>query len=197
MGIISRAADTYYTYRLVRTLATPWTDQEAYRLGIIDEDGKVLRKGNTLKTQEEKSAYTLFHRLSFNLKRILEALPFGKSRLANFAAALFLIKEETNLSDDQIKKALEKVFTDLEFDDIITESFWNTTDDGDLAPGAYSLHSDIASPMTGELIAKKGSRVIVPAMCEAVDHVFGTPVYKVRHAPTKTDIYVTPKDIVR
>src|SRR5210317_1223900 len=100
MGIVSRAADTYYTYRLVRTLATDWKDQEAYELGIIDENGKVLRKSNTLKTTEEKSAYTLFHRLSFNLKRILEALPFGKTKLASFAAALFLIKEETGLSED-------------------------------------------------------------------------------------------------
>ena len=69
MGIISRAADTYYTYRLVRTLATSWEDQEAYRLGIIDENGKVLRKSSTLKTQDEKSAYTLFHRLSFIMAR--------------------------------------------------------------------------------------------------------------------------------
>lgn len=195
MGIISQAADTYYTYRLVRTLATKWEDQEAYKFGIIDENGKVLRKASTLKTTEEKSAYTLFHRLAFNLKRTLETLPFGKSRFASFAAALFLIKEEAGLSERQLAHALEKL--GFEPDDTITESFWNMGDDGCLSPGVYSLHNDIASPSTGEIVAKKGTRVIVPAMCESKDSLFNTPIYEVKHAPTKTNIYVTPQDIVR
>lgn len=195
MGIISQAADTYYTYRLIRTLVTKWEDQEAFKYGIIDENGKVLRKASTLKTSDEKSAYTLFHRLAFNLKRTIEMLPFGKSKLASYATALYLIKEETNLSDKQLRKILDKM--ELDLDDTISESFWNMGEDGCLSPGSYSLHTDIASPKTGEMIARKGSRVIVPAMCEAVDHIFGEPIYCVRHANTKTDIYVTPKDIIR
>ena len=195
MGIVSRAADTYYTYRLIRTLATDWKDQEAYELGIIDENGKVLRKSSTLKTQEEKSAYTLFHRLSFNLKRLLEALPFGKSRLASFAAALFLIKEETGLSEEQIKKILDDM--DLSFEDDLLESHWNMIDDNVLSPGTYSLTEDIASPSTGEYIARKGTTIIVDGNCEAVDNLFGTPIFEVKHAPTKTKIYVSPKDLVR
>lgn len=195
MGIISRAADTYYTYRLMRTLATKWTDQEAYALGIIDENGKVLRKASSLTTQEEKSAYTLFHRLSFNLKRILEALPFGKSRLASFAAALFLIKEETGLSERQLQHLLDKL--DIDFEDDLTESTWNMIDDDTLSPGTYSLVRDIAHPSTGEMVAKKGTRVIVPAMCESKDSLFNTKIFMVHHAPTKTDIYVTAKDLVR
>ena len=195
MGIISRAADTYYTYRLMRTLATKWTDQEAYALGIIDENGKVLRKASSLTTQEEKSAYTLFHRLSFNLKRILEALPFGKSRLASFAAALFLIKEETGLSERQLQHLLDKL--DIDFEDDLTESTWNMIDDDTLSPGTYSLVRDIAHPSTGEMVAKKGTRVIVPVMCESKDSLFNTKIFMVHHAPTKTDIYVTAKDLIR
>lgn len=195
MGIVSRAADTYYTYRLIRTLATDWKDQEAYTLGIIDENGKVLRKSNTLKTQEEKSAYTLFHRLSFNLKRLLEALPFGKSRLASFAAALFLIKENTGLSEEQIKKILDDM--EISIEDDLTESHWNMIDDNVLSPGTYSLSEDIASPSTGEYIAKKGTAIIVDVNCEAVDNLFGTPIFEVKHVPTKTKIFVSPKDLVR
>ena len=195
MGIISRAADTYYTYRLMRTLATKWTDQEAYALGIIDENGKVLRKASSLTTQEEKSAYTLFHRLSFNLKRILEALPFGKSRLASFAAALFLIKEETGLSERQLQHLLDKL--DIDFEDDLTESTWNMIDDDTLSPGTYSLVRDIAHPSTGEMVAKKGTRVIVPVMCESKDSLLNTKIFMVHHAPTKTDIYVTAKDLIR
>ena len=199
MGIISQAADTYYTYRIIRTMVTPWNESDAYKLGIIDENGQVLRKSNSLKTTAEKSAYTVFHRLAFNLKRILEKLPFGKSQLGNFAAALFLIKEETSLSERQLKLVLEKVMEsmNLEIDNTITESFWNVIDVDTLAPGAYVLHESIASPMTGEIIGRKGSRVIVPAGCAPVDQLFGTPVYKVRHPSTKTDIFVSPGDIKR
>ena len=195
MGIISRAADTYYTYRLMRTLATSWTDQEAYALGIIDENGKVLRKASSLTTQEEKSAYTLFHRLSFNLKRILEALPFGKSRLGSFAAALFLIKEETGLSERQLQILLDKL--EVDFEDDLSESTWNMIDDDTLSPGTYSLVRDIAHPSTGEMVAKKGTRVIVPVMCESKDSLLNTKIFMVHHAPTKTDIYVTAKDLIR
>ena len=195
MGIISRAADTYYTYRLMRTLATNWTDQEAYALGIIDENGKVLRKASSLTTQEEKSAYTLFHRLSFNLKRILEALPFGKSRLGSFAAALFLIKEETGLSERQLQILLDKL--EIDFEDDLSESTWNMIDDDTLSPGTYSLVRDIAHPSTGEMVAKKGTRVIVPVMCESKDSLLNTKIFMVHHAPTKTDIYVTAKDLIR
>lgn len=195
MGIISQAADTYYTYRMLRLLTTPWKEMEAFEHGIIDAEGNVLRKGSTLKTTDEKSSYTLFHRLVFNLKRILEKLPFGKSRLASYAAALFLLREETNLSEDQLKQVLDQMELDLLSD--INENYWNVTSSDELAPGIYHLTADIASPTTGEMIARKGSKVIVPAMCEHVDVVMGVPIYKVKHAPTKTDIYVGPEDIAR
>jgi hypothetical protein len=55
MGIVSRAADTYYAYRFVKILSTPWDEMDAYEFGIIDENGKVLRKSRTLRTSEEKS----------------------------------------------------------------------------------------------------------------------------------------------
>lgn len=196
MSIISRAADTYYTYRMLRLLTTKWEDMEAYQYGIIDKDGKVLRKANTLKTTDEKASYTTFHRMVFNFKRLLEKLPFGKSKLASYAAALFLLKEETNLSEDQIKQVLHDMEVDL-FNLDLSESYWNVTPEDELAPGVYNLNTNIASPMTGEVIAKKGTKVIVPVMCEQVDVVFGVPIYKVKHSNTKMDIYVSPGDIIR
>ena len=60
MAIIQRAVDVYYTFRFLRQLVTPWNETKAYKLGLIDENGKVLRKAVT---PEEKDAYTLFFRL--------------------------------------------------------------------------------------------------------------------------------------
>ena len=45
--------DTYTTYRIITTLTKPWNKQEAYEFGIIDENGKVLRKAKDLKTSKE------------------------------------------------------------------------------------------------------------------------------------------------
>jgi len=199
MGIISRAADTYYTFRFLKTMTTKWTDMEAYKRGIVDENGKVLKKGSQI-SSEDKSHYTLFHRLVFNIKRILEKLPFGKTKLASYAAALFLLKEETNLSQEQIKEALEQIMQDLELDldmALNEDRSWNVMENDQLAPGNYSLSEDIASPKTGEIIARKGTSIIADANNDPVDYMYGTPIYKVRHVPTQTDVYVAPGDLVR
>ena len=93
----SRAFDTFITYKIISTLVTDWEDQPAFEHGIIDKKGKLLRKSNTLKTNDERNSYTLFHRLVFNLKRLIQKLPGGSSKLASYTAGLFLIKEEIDV----------------------------------------------------------------------------------------------------
>ena len=89
----NRAVDLVITYRVVKLLATPFERQEAFKYGIIDKDGKVLRKFRTLKTTAEKKAYTMLHRFVFNLKRILQKAGLG-GRLGTFAVALGLLIRE-------------------------------------------------------------------------------------------------------
>ena len=93
----SRAFDTFVTYKIISQLVTDWEDMPAFEHGIIDKKGKLLRKHSSLKTTEEKESYTLFHRLIFNLKRLIEKLPGGQYKLASYAAGLFLIKEEIDV----------------------------------------------------------------------------------------------------
>ena len=93
----SRAFDTFITYKIISTLVTDWEDQPAFEHGIIDKKGKLLRKSNTLKTNDERNSYTLFHRLVFNLKRLIQKLPGGSSKLASYTAGLFLIKEQIDV----------------------------------------------------------------------------------------------------
>jgi len=92
----NRAVDLVITYRVVKLLATPFERQEAFKYGIIDKDGKVLRKFRTLKTTAEKKSYTMLHRFVFNLKRILQKAGLG-GRLGTFAVALaLLLREDKN-----------------------------------------------------------------------------------------------------
>ena len=94
----NRAIDMLITYRIMRVLSTPFENQDAFKYGIIDKKGKVLRKYNTLKKSEEKKAYTWLHRFLFNVKRILGRVGLG-SRLGTLAAALgILLKEKRDLA---------------------------------------------------------------------------------------------------
>lgn len=104
---MANPVDIYVIYKFIRILATPFVETDAYKLGIIDEKGKILRKRKELKTKEEKKAYTVLHRLVWKLKRVLDKIPFLRSKLGSFATALWLIKEETGVN----QHALEKAFT--------------------------------------------------------------------------------------
>lgn len=82
-----------FLFWFLKKLVTPFIDTPAYALGIIDERGKILKKIKELKTQEEREALTRLDVLIFNLKRIIEKFPLGKTKLGSIAAALFLLKE--------------------------------------------------------------------------------------------------------
>ena len=95
----SRGIDFLITYRVVKLLVTPFERQEAYKFGIIDDKGKVLKKYKSLKTEKERKSYTLLHRFVFNLKRILQKVGLG-SKLGSFAVALaLLIKEDKKFAE--------------------------------------------------------------------------------------------------
>ena len=101
---MSRAIDLIITYRVVKMLVTPFEKTQAFKRGIIDADGKVLRKFKTIKGIERKH-YTMLHRFVFNLKRILKKVGLG-SRLGSFVVALaLLIKEDKSYL--QHKDAIE------------------------------------------------------------------------------------------
>ena len=121
----SRGIDFLITYRVTKLLVTPFEKQEAYKFGIIDDKGKVLKKYKTLKTEKERKAYTLLHRFVFNLKRILQRVGLG-SKLGSFAVALaLLIKEDKRYTQHQflIEQTVIKYLKENNlYDNILNES---------------------------------------------------------------------------
>ena len=120
----NRAVDLVITYRVIKLLVTPFNKQEAFKQGIIDKDGKVLRKYRTLKTTAEKKSYTILHRFVFNLKRILSKVGLG-GRLGTFAVALAtLLREDKNYVEHKslIESAVVTYLKDTEqFIDLLKE----------------------------------------------------------------------------
>lgn len=90
---MSQIVDNLIAYRVLTMLVKPFRETDAYKLGIIDAKGKNLIKPSSLTTSEQKSAYTFLHRLVFNMKKIINKLPGGESKLKSLAAAFFLVKE--------------------------------------------------------------------------------------------------------
>ena len=157
------AVDLFITYKFIKLLVTKWSDTEAYDEGVIDNKGKLLIKVKD-QTNAQKKTYTVFHRLVFNLKRIMEKVPFGKSRVASYAAALYLIKEETDMEENDILKVLE----DLGYDTTIDLD----EEHKELHKGQHILNHDI-------LESTKGTIVNLDSI-EPVDYFAGVPIYKTR-----------------
>ena len=101
-------------YKILSMIVTPFDKTDAYKQGIIDEKGKVLKKASSLRTTAEKSAFTYLHRLVFNMKRIINKLPGGETRTKNMIAAFFLIKESYSKSKVVITESrLEERFKEI------------------------------------------------------------------------------------
>ena len=196
----SPAIDAFITFRFLKLLVTPFNKTEAFKLGIIDERGKVLRKYKTLERIEERKAYTILHRLVFNIKKLLEKLPGGKSRLASYAAALFLIKEHVNEYHDSNGKLVEKEFYKyLKDNDLLEEEDSEIKEEitfaDKLLKGTYKLVQDVGVDEDDKVIGKKGDTVTVYSDTVPTDNVMGQDVYKVIHDKTKDELLITIEDI--
>lgn len=105
---MSRLVDNLIAYRILSMLIKPFTDTAAYQLGIIDDKGKNLKKSSTLTTSKEKDSYTYLHRLVFNMKKIINRLPGGESKLKNLVSAFFLVKEYYEANDRSLSLMEER-----------------------------------------------------------------------------------------
>jgi len=89
-GALADIGSTIVLYNILKILSADWKDLPAYKLGIIDDEGKTLKKRRALKTAKEKHSYTSFHIFLFNIKRLL-----GNSRLlSSFALSIMLLRED-------------------------------------------------------------------------------------------------------
>jgi hypothetical protein len=90
-------------YRILRLFTTPFAEWDAYKSGVIDAEGNIIVDSDK-RTPAQDDSFTKFDLLILKLKRVLEKLPFGKTRLASYAAALFLLKEEKNIKEETLKE---------------------------------------------------------------------------------------------
>lgn len=119
---MARIADAYVTYRILRMLATPIEKSDAYKKGIVDADGKKIKKPTS---SSEKDSYSLLQRFVFKVQRALMKSPDRNAkRLLTVAAALSILRETNeedlaSYTDTDIEAMLDMYETD---ENVIAES---------------------------------------------------------------------------
>jgi len=186
--------DTYIVYRFIRMLTTPWDETDAFTLGIIDGSGHPQKDVDDLKTDKEKAAYTLFHRLVYNIKRLVEKLPGGKTKIGTYAAALFLLKEQ--LGDDEGVIIFERtVMTILKEHKAMDAQFLNEQylPEDTLSQGNYKLRHQMLD-QKGDVLPK-GTLVVAKYELKAISRVLGVDVYQLHVAKNNKPVIVSQEDI--
>ncbi len=203
---MGRAIDLFVTYRFIKLLVTPFEKTEAYKLGIIDKDGKrkteqTVSRGvrpTDLNTAEKKNAYTVLHKLVFNIKKIFGKVPGLRTKLGTYAAALFLLKDtfKEHVEDpDVFEKEFMKYLKEegYEIDNTISEEVIGF---GEVLPkGEYTLVNDILNSEEEELQAKVGDKVVAYDDEPPIDTVLGVEIFPIVHVKTQEKIYISLEDI--
>jgi hypothetical protein len=194
---MGRAIDLFVTYRFIRLLTTPFEKTDAFKMGIIDKNGNRLPK--KLYKIDERNAYTVLHKLVFNIKKLFQKVPGLRTKVGTYAAALFLLKdtfkehvEDPKMFEKEFLKYLEE--NNIELDDTIAEEV--TLDNGKLSKGIYTLTQDVvATEDEEEIEALEGDEVEVFEDTPAADTILGVDVFPVIHIKTKQKIFVSAEDI--
>ena len=203
---MGRAIDLFVTYRFIKLLVTPFDKMPAFKLGIIDKDGarvmeKTVSRGmqpTVLIGDEQKSAYTVLHKLVFNIKKIFAKVPGLRTKLGTYAAALFLLKdtfkehvEDPDIFEKEFMKYLKE--EGYEIDNTISEEVIGF---GEVLPkGEYTLVNDILNTEEEELQAKVGDKVVAFDDEAPIDTVLGVEIFPIVHVKTQEKIYVSLEDI--
>ena len=135
---MSRVIDALIAYRVLKLLVTPFNRSKAFKLGIIDDKGKVLIKSKDLPNSGPKrEAYTLLIRFVFNLKKLLSKVGIRGSLGTAAAAAIAFFKED-NGYNPEVEKVVYKHLKENGFEFQVDENYGNP-----LRPGTYRVNRDI------------------------------------------------------
>ena len=200
------AIDLFVSYRFLKLLTTPFQKTEAFKLGIVDKNGhRIMKTGvDRLKpevaivTTQQKNAYTILHKLVFNIKKLFQKVPGLRTKVGTYAAALFLLKdtfkehvEDPNFFESELIKYLKE--NNIEFDNEISEEVVGF---GEILPkGNYVLVNDILNKEDEVVSAMKGDLVMTFEDQSPVDTILGIDIFSVIHIASGEKIFVSLEDI--
>ena len=183
---MGRVIDAIIAYRVLKLLVTPFNKTQAYKMGIIDDKGKVLIKSKdflkTFSSQElpkARKAYTMLIRFVFNLKRLLSKVGVRGPLSTAAAAAIAFFKEE-NGQNLEVEKIVYKHLKKNDFEFEINENYGEP-----FRPGTYRVKRNITD-LEGDIVINIDEEVIFEGK---TDTIMGYDVFKYKN------VYLTTEDL--
>ena len=176
---MSRIIDGLIAWRILKLLTTRFDRTEAYKLGIIDDKGKVLIKSKDIKDKKQRNAYTLLIRFVFNLKRMLGKIGL-RSRLGSAAAAAIAFFKEQYGENPEVEKQVYKYIKEQGFEFEISETYGEP-----LTEGTYKVKHDIYD-LEGDVVINMDESI---EFTETTDTIMGYDVFK------HNGVYLTTEDL--
>ena len=176
---MSRVIDALVAYRVLKLLVTPFNKTEAFKLGIIDDKGKVLIKSKQITNSRQRSAYTLLIRFVFNLKRMLAKIGL-KGKLGSAAAAAIAFFKEEYGDNPEVEREVYKYLKEQGFEFEISENYGEP-----LTKGTYKVKHDIYN-LDGDIVINIDESIEFNG---DVDTIMGYDVFKYN------DVYLTTEDL--
>lgn len=120
--------DLFMVYQFLKRLAKPFDKWEAYKLGIIDAQGNILKSQKELTRVAEREAFSKFDLVILNLKKLIAKLPGGSTKLGTIAAVMYLMKEDVSEDGTINEELFEAYIVEVEGSAVPTTNTGNIPD---------------------------------------------------------------------
>jgi len=179
--------DVVIAYSFIRDMTVPFEKTKAYQYGIINADGKILKKRKELSSNQRHAYPSILTVLAWNIKRLLSKIAIGKSTLGSFISALYLLREEIrrkgDLNDDQKLNSefiglIESALYSSDRERMINDAFESTLVPVKLSKGRYHIFDE-------EVSVKED---LLP-----MEYLMGVPLYECFHEGKK--LVFSPHDL--
>jgi hypothetical protein len=165
MGIVN----AIIAYNIIRDLTVPFDKTDAFKKGVIDKDGNFLLKQKDMTREQKNTVPSILTILAWNLKKILSKIGIGRSSIASFATALYLLREEignkreSRQMEIELMEYIEKNLFKNNREMMINEAFECSLLSSDIEVGNYII---------------QGNQISIEETLNPFVYVMGVPLYR-------------------
>ena len=98
---MANVIDLWQVYSFIRKITTSFDKWEAYKTGVIDKNGNIL-VSKASRSADQRSSFNVHDLMILKLKKLLNTIPGGSSKIGTYFAALWLIREWNEFSENSL-----------------------------------------------------------------------------------------------
>lgn len=103
--------DYYLIFRLVRRMSSPFKEWDAYKTGVIDDQGNIIVKAVN-RTPNQNRSFDKIDLMSLKLRKLLTKFNFPLNPVSSYAAALWLLREGLDNNGSELLSESVEVASD-------------------------------------------------------------------------------------